>query len=150
MNTAPTQPPAELAAPLCSALPCPHCGAPARKNRYHGDRSRIFYGCSRDECNFTYSENDEAAALSAWNQRWPNDKTTEADIEREVTRWKDLFVTFAIVHAGRYGEEHYGKGCMHFTHYDLLKEAGARLVDFKRCGDSLNAKLCREGGEKSL
>ncbi len=61
----------KLTAPMSAALPCPHCGAPARKNRYHGDRSRIFYGCSRDECNFTYPESEEAAALAAWNQRWP-------------------------------------------------------------------------------
>ena len=60
-------------------------------------------------------------------------------LERELAQWKQNFIPFAIVHAGQYGKDHYGKeGCLHFTHYDLLKEAGARLVDFTRCGDSQN------------
>lgn len=62
-------------------------------------------------------------------------------LERELAQWKQNFIPFAIVHAGQYGKEHYGKeGCLHYTHYDLLKEAGARLVDFTRCGDSQNVQ----------
>ena len=65
-------------------------------------------------------------------------------LERELAQWKQNFIPFAIVHAGQYGKEHYGKeGCLHYTHYDLLKEAGARLVDFTRCGDSQNKELSR-------
>lgn len=61
------------------------------------------------------------------------------ELEREVALWKEHFIPFAIVHAGQYGKDHYGReGCLHFTHYDLLKKAGARLVDFTRCGDSQN------------
>lgn len=70
------------AAPVCSALPCPHCGAPATKKRYHGDRSRIFYACSRDECVVTCSEKDEAVAVAKWNQRWPN-------VPDQATRGRD-------------------------------------------------------------
>lgn len=61
----------------------------------------------------------------------------QLELEGEVAKWKSYFIPFAIVHAGQYGEAHYGKNCLHFTHYDLLKEAGARLVDFTRCGDPL-------------
>jgi hypothetical protein len=52
----------------------------------------------------------------------------------EVERWKKNFLAFTIAHACQYGEEHHGKDCLHYTHYDLLKEAGARMDDFKRCG----------------
>lgn len=50
----------------------------------------------------------------------------------EVEKWKHHFITFACIHAAAYGKEHYGDGYMHPAHYDLLKEAGARMDDFKR------------------
>jgi hypothetical protein len=60
----------------------------------------------------------------------------ERQLERELADWKDHFIPFAIIHAGQYGKEHYGKeGCLHYTHYDLLSEAGANLVYFQRCGE---------------
>lgn len=66
-----------------------------------------------------------------------NTTNNAKQLEREVSKWKQHFISFACVHAGQYGREHYGKeGCLHFTHYDLLKEAGARMDDFTRCGDS--------------
>lgn len=75
--------------------------------------------------------------------------TLARQLERELAQWKENFIPFAIVHAGQYGKDRYGKeGCLHFTHYDLLKEAGARLVDFTRCGDSQNATLSHEEGGK--
>lgn len=52
----------------------------------------------------------------------------------EVNLWKDRFVMFAIVHAAQWGRDHYGEGYLHPTHYNLLQEAGARLVDFKKGG----------------
>lgn len=67
-------------------------------------------------------------------------------LEREVKRWKEHFIPFAIIHAAGYGRDHYGEGCLHFTHYDLLAEAGARMDDFKRCGapSSENKPNCPE------
>lgn len=55
-----------------------------------------------------------------------------ARLKEETKRWKDLFVNFAIVHCAQYGEQHFGKDCLHPNHYDLLEEAGARMVDFKK------------------
>lgn len=52
----------------------------------------------------------------------------------EVARWKKNIIPFLAVHAGTYGRDHYGEGCMHYTHYDMLAEAGGRMDDFKRCG----------------
>lgn len=46
--------------------------------------------------------------------------------------WKRRFITFAIIHAAQYGIDHHGEGCLNAVHYDMLKEAGARLDDFKR------------------
>ena len=55
----------------------------------------------------------------------------------EVERWKQNTIPFLAVHAGVYGKEHYGfDGAMHFTHYDMLAAAGARMIDFTRCGDA--------------
>lgn len=54
--------------------------------------------------------------------------------EEELAKWKSRFITFAVMHASIYGRDHYGDGCLHWTHYDMLKEAGARMDDFKRCG----------------
>jgi hypothetical protein len=54
----------------------------------------------------------------------------------EVARWKKAIIPFLTVHAAAYGRELYGDGCMHFGHYDMLKEAGARMDDFRRCGDN--------------
>lgn len=56
------------------------------------------------------------------------------ELESEVARWKKNIIPFLAVHAGNYGRDHYGEGCMHFTHYDMLAEAGGRMDDFKRCG----------------
>lgn len=56
------------------------------------------------------------------------------NLDREVERWKKSIIPFLAVHAGVYGRDHYGECCMHFTHYDLLKEAGGRMDDFKRSG----------------
>ena len=58
-----------------------------------------------------------------------------AAAESEVQQWKKNIIPFLAVHAGAYGRDHYGEGCMHFTHYDMLAEAGARMDSFKRCGD---------------
>lgn len=55
-----------------------------------------------------------------------------ADIMSERVRWKDLFIPFAILHAAPYGKNYFGDGYLYPTHYDLLKEAGARMDDFKR------------------
>lgn len=56
-------------------------------------------------------------------------------LQNEVAKWKQNFIPFAVVHAGEYGKELYGKeGCLHFTHYDLLAEAGGRMDNFTRCG----------------
>ena len=52
--------------------------------------------------------------------------------EAEVKRWKELFVNFGVIHCANYGREHFGDGFMHPFHYDLLKEAGARMDDFKK------------------
>lgn len=57
-----------------------------------------------------------------------------AEAGKEVARWKNHFIPFAVIHAKTYGRDHYGEGCLHFTHYDLLEAAGARMDDFKRCG----------------
>jgi len=58
-------------------------------------------------------------------------------LRREVAKWKNAFIPFAIVHAAEYGRSRFGKeGCLHFTHYDLLHEAGAKLDAFTRCGDA--------------
>jgi hypothetical protein len=63
------------------------------------------------------------------------------DAREEVAKWKQNFIAFAIVHAGQYGKDHFGKeGRLHFLHYDLLKEAGARMDDFKRYGDPAQPK----------
>ena len=60
-------------------------------------------------------------------------------LELEVARWKKNIIPFLAVHAGTYGRDHYGEGCMHFTHYDMLTEAGGRMDDFERCGDTTPA-----------
>ena len=68
----------------------------------------------------------------------------ERDAAREeVARWKKNIIPFLAVHAGTYGRDHYGEGCMHYTHYDMLAEAGGRMDDVKRCGppSSENAEL---------
>ena len=72
------------------------------------------------------------------NGCWVVKRDFARQLEQEVAKWKENFMPFALIHAARYGAERYGKDCIHFTHYDMLKEAGARLVDFKRCGDSQN------------
>lgn len=54
----------------------------------------------------------------------------------DVERWKKNFIPFAAMHASSYGRELYGEGCLHYTHFDMLEEAGARMDDFVRCGDS--------------
>lgn len=56
-------------------------------------------------------------------------------LENEVARWKNNIIPFLAVHAGSYGSDHYGEGCMHYTHYDMLAEAGGRMDDFKRSGE---------------
>lgn len=58
------------------------------------------------------------------------------EMERENAEWKRRIIPFLAIHAANYGLDHYGEGCMHFTHYDMLAEAGGRVDDFKRCGDS--------------
>lgn len=58
------------------------------------------------------------------------------EMEKENAEWKRRIIPFLAVHAANYGLDHYGMGCMHFTHYDMLAEAGGRVDDFKRCGDS--------------
>lgn len=63
------------------------------------------------------------------------------ELSAEVERWKDNFIPFLAVHAGNYGREHYGEGCMHYAHYDMLAEAGGRMDDFKRCGDPSESEL---------
>ena len=61
---------------------------------------------------------------------------TERDnLVADVARWKKNIIPFLAVHAGTYGRDHYGEGCLHFTHYDMLAEAGGRMDDFKRCGE---------------
>ena len=57
------------------------------------------------------------------------------DARAEVALWKKRIVPFLAVHAGNYGKDHYGENCLHFTHYDMLAEAGGRMDDFKRCGE---------------
>jgi hypothetical protein len=84
----------------CSALPCPHCGSAAQKRRYHGDPSRIFYGCSRTECGHTYAETDEVNAIAAWNNRWSAWMTTK-QVTPEEGEW--VLHTYAGVRAPEYG-----------------------------------------------
>ncbi len=75
----------------------------------------------------------EMVTLSRQLERKLSEKTAEvARLREDVKRWKELFVNFAIVHCGQYGEQHFGKDYLHPLHYDLLKEAGARMVDFKQ------------------
>lgn len=52
-------------------LPCPFCGSPARKHRYHGDQNRFYYGCSSTQCpgNLTFQLAEESDAAAAWNTR---------------------------------------------------------------------------------
>jgi len=66
-----------------------------------------------------------------------NLRDANANLATEVEKWKMRFTSFAATQAADYGRDRYGEGCMHFTHYDLLKEAGARMDSFKRCGDPL-------------
>jgi uncharacterized membrane protein len=66
-----------------------------------------------------------------------NLRDANAKLATEVEKWKMRFTAFAATQAADYGRDRYGEGCMHFTHYDLLKEAGARMDSFKRCGDPL-------------
>lgn len=66
-----------------------------------------------------------------------NLRDANAKLATEVEKWKMRFTAFAATQAADYGRDRYGEACMHFTHYDLLKEAGARMDSFKRCGDPL-------------
>jgi hypothetical protein len=72
-------------------------------------------------------------------------------LEVEVERWKKAIIPFLAVHAAQYGKEHYGEGGMHYTHYDMLQEAGARMVAYKRCGEgsSIANVEVRRGDEAS-
>ena len=54
-------------------------------------------------------------------------------IERDRDKWKKAIIPFLAVHAAQYGKERFGEGCMIDSHYDLLKDAGARIDDFTRC-----------------
>lgn len=57
-------------------------------------------------------------------------------LERDKNKWKKAIIPFLAVHAAQYGKERFGEGCMIDSHYDLLKEAGARMDDFTRCDTS--------------
>ena len=52
----------------------------------------------------------------------------------EVEKWKKLTIPYLAIHAGIYGRDRYGEGCLHYTHYDILEEAGAKMDCFKRRG----------------
>jgi hypothetical protein len=58
-------------------------------------------------------------------------------LEMEVARWKMETMPFLAIYAVEYGEKHIGKGSLFADHYDLLEEAGARMVDFHR-GPKMN------------
>jgi hypothetical protein len=51
---------------------------------------------------------------------------------KEVKKWKEKTITFGAVFMAPYGRDHYGEGMLHPDHYDILKDAGARMDDFKR------------------
>ena len=55
-------------------------------------------------------------------------------LEAEVEKWKSHFISMGAVAAQKYGAERFGENCLHYLHYDMLKEAGARMDDFHRCG----------------
>lgn len=55
-------------------------------------------------------------------------------LEAEVAKWKSHFIALGAVTAQKYGAGRFGENCLHYLHYDMLKEAGARMDDFHRCG----------------
>ena len=87
----------------------------------------------RDEANTWHRHyRDEASKAQKCKQAYIEKEKEVARLREEVKKWKQLFVNFAVIHCGQFGEQNFGKDYLHPLHYDLLKEAGARMVNFKR------------------
>ena len=66
------------------------------------------------------------------------------ELEAEVAKWKSRFISLGAAAAQRYGTERWGDNCLHYLHYDMLEQAGARMDDFCRCGD--DGDVPKQGG----
>jgi len=84
----------------------------------------------------TFADGLASPSQAEWLERLKRYERQRDGLLEEVALWKKRIIPFLAVHAGNYGRDHYGENCLHFTHYDMLADAGGRMDDFKRCGDA--------------